>query len=74
MSKSKNTIVIGPSIGFSSILFFIFLILKLCNVIDWSWWFVTAPLWLPLALGISVLLLIMIVLFIIGIVIAIFGE
>ena len=25
--------------------FFIFMTLKLCGVIDWSWWWVTAPLW-----------------------------
>lgn len=28
-----------------SMLFFIFLVLKLCNVINWSWWWVTSPLW-----------------------------
>ncbi len=27
------------------ILFLIFLTLKLCGVIAWSWWWVTAPLW-----------------------------
>jgi hypothetical protein len=31
--------------------FLIFLTLKLCGVIDWSWWWVTAPLWMPFALG-----------------------
>lgn len=25
--------------------FIVFLILKLTNVIDWSWWWVTCPLW-----------------------------
>jgi hypothetical protein len=25
--------------------FIVFMILKLCNVINWSWWWVTAPLW-----------------------------
>ena len=25
--------------------FIVFLTLKLCNVIAWSWWWVTAPLW-----------------------------
>lgn len=25
--------------------FFIFMTLKLCGVIDWSWWWVTAPIW-----------------------------
>ncbi len=28
-------------------MFIIFLILKLTNVIDWSWFWVTAPLWIP---------------------------
>ena len=27
-----------------------FVVLKLCGVIDWSWWWVTAPFWGPLAL------------------------
>lgn len=34
-------------IGFSSLLFLLFVGLKLGDVIDWSWWWVTAPLWLP---------------------------
>jgi hypothetical protein len=33
-----------------TVLFFIFLTLKLCGVIDWSWWWVTAPLWAIFAL------------------------
>lgn len=27
------------------LVFIVFLTLKLCNVITWSWWWVTAPLW-----------------------------
>ena len=27
-------------------LFIVFLILKLCKVINWSWWWVTSPLWM----------------------------
>ena len=38
----------GLSLG--TILFVVFLILKLTNNIDWSWWWVTAPLWIPWAL------------------------
>jgi len=37
-------------ISFVDILFFIFLILKLCGVIDWPWVWVLAPLWIPLVL------------------------
>ena len=31
----------------ASILGIIFVTLKLCGVIDWSWWWVTAPFWIP---------------------------
>lgn len=33
-----------------TVLFVIFLVLKLTGNIDWSWWWVTAPLWGPLVL------------------------
>ena len=36
------------SLGF--ILFLVFMILKLTGVIDWSWFYVTLPLWIPAAL------------------------
>ncbi len=36
-------------ISFSGALFLVFLILKLTDNIDWSWWWVTAPLWIPVA-------------------------
>lgn len=44
-------------IGFGGILFIVFLILKLTNVIDWSWWWITAPLWIPVAFGILIFIL-----------------
>lgn len=36
--------------GISFILFVVFLILKLTDQITWSWWWITAPLWIPTAL------------------------
>ena len=33
-------------LGFPSILFLVFLVLKLCGVIAWSWWWVASPLWI----------------------------
>ena len=50
MSDNKS-----KSIGLSDVLFIVFLVLKLTNVINWSWWWVTSPLWLPLALAIVLL-------------------
>lgn len=40
------------------ILFIVFLVLKLTNNIDWSWWGVTSPLWIVPAFIISILILI----------------
>jgi hypothetical protein len=37
-------------IGLGMVLFLIFLVLKLTETIDWSWWWVTSPLWIPIAL------------------------
>ena len=34
------------NIGIGTILFVVFLILKLCGTISWSWWWVTSPLWI----------------------------
>ena len=42
-------------IGVGTTLFIVFLVLKLTNTIDWSWWWVTSPLWIPVALGIVIL-------------------
>lgn len=36
-------------IGLPGALFLLFLALKLTGYIDWSWWWVTAPIWLPAA-------------------------
>lgn len=43
-------------LGLGTILFVVFLILKLCGVIDWSWVWVTAPIWIPFGLGVILIL------------------
>lgn len=42
-SKAKK----GVS-GLCTIVFIIFLFLKLTGLVTWSWWWITSPLWLPL--------------------------
>jgi hypothetical protein len=37
----------NKSLELGTILFLIFLVLKLTNNISWSWWWVTSPLWIP---------------------------
>ena len=55
MSNEKTT---SGGIGFGSLLLLTFIILKLVGVIDWSWWWVLSPIWIPvvLLLAMSVLL------------------
>ena len=52
---SDTKIVAHP--GFCTLLFTVFLVLKLTHTIDWSWWWVTAPLWIPLGFVIIALIL-----------------
>ena len=60
MSNSNSTTTSG-GIGFSGLLTVAFVVLKLCHVIDWSWWWVFSPLWISVAL-VLVLLVIMAIL------------
>ena len=45
-------------IGIGMVLFLIFLVFKLTNTIDWSWWWVTSPLWIPFALFVLIVVMI----------------
>lgn len=47
MSKDNSS----SGIGFLSLLAVLFIGLKLTNYIDWSWWYVTLPLWGGLAIA-----------------------
>jgi hypothetical protein len=42
---SKNNSNSSNGIGLFSLMFLIFMTLKLMGYITWSWWWVTAPLW-----------------------------
>ena len=41
-------------ITFLQLLTIVFVVLKLTKYIDWSWWWVLAPLWAPVVLVIAV--------------------
>ena len=56
MNDNNNAACGG--IGFTGLLFLVFLVLKLTHVIDWSWWWVTAPLWIGAAAGLLFLLIV----------------
>lgn len=54
MSEASNASSGG--IGFCGLLGIVFITLKLCHVVNWSWWWVTCPLWGPFAAIIAVVL------------------
>ena len=49
MERRNNSAAGG--ISFSGLLQIVFIVLKLCHVIDWSWWWILAPTWIPLCLA-----------------------
>lgn len=56
MSESNSS---SGGIGLGGVVFIVFLVLKLVPgnpVNQWSWWWVTCPLWGVLALGLGILL------------------
>ena len=58
MNNEKTT---SGGIGFGSALLLTFIILKLVGVIDWSWWWVLSPIWIPVALLLAVSILLFVV-------------
>lgn len=56
--SNRNRVSSSPSsggIGFTGLLQIAFIILKLCHVIDWSWWWVLAPTWISVLLVVVIL-------------------
>jgi len=69
MSNSNSST--NGGIGITGCLFLIFLTLKLAKVgavATWSWWWVTSPLWLPLAVILPIAALIYIIAMIIDVI------
>jgi hypothetical protein len=58
MDNSKN---VKTSYSLTTPLFLIFLVLKLTGLINWSWWWVTSPLWIPLLFGLAILGIILLI-------------
>lgn len=66
---NKNKTV-NRGIGTTTLLGIIFIILKISGVIDWEWLWVLSPFWIPIATFVVILL----VIFIIGGIIAILDK
>lgn len=54
MSKG-NSSSSSSGIGILGLLGVVFVTLKLCGVINWSWWYVTMPFWGGIALSLAII-------------------
>ena len=54
---SKNSSSNSGGIGLCGLLTVAFIVLKLCNVITWSWVWVLAPLWIPAAIALVIIVI-----------------
>lgn len=59
MSNQSQSQTAG--IGFCGLLAIVFIVLKLIGVITWSWLWVLAPLWIPVAIVLIVIAIIFVV-------------
>lgn len=59
---SKNTNIKAKITGIPvlALVTIVLMVLKLTGVVSWSWWAVTAPIWVPLAIAIIVILVVLI--------------
>lgn len=57
MSKNNSS---SGGIGFTGLLTIVFIVLKLTNYINWSWWWVLSPIWIALSLFILIVIAIII--------------
>ena len=55
MNDNKSNAASG-GIGFTGLLTIAFIVLKLCNVITWSWWWVLSPIWISTGLVIGIII------------------
>lgn len=58
--NNNNNSTTSAGIGFCGLLTIAFIVLKLLNVITWSWLWVLAPIWIPTIFWIIVVIIIFI--------------
>ena len=59
MKESNNNVTTG-GITAIDVLQIVFIVLKLCGVIKWSWWLVLMPIWISLGIGIILFIILLI--------------
>ena len=59
--NKPSVVATGGSLGFSGLLTIVFIVLKLCNVINWNWFWVLSPVIFSAALWIVLFVIVMII-------------
>lgn len=57
----RTTAIAKGGLNLCDVLLLIFIVLKLCKIINWSWWWVLSPFWIPLGLYIALIIVVLIV-------------
>lgn len=57
----ENKTIKNSGIGFFGLLTIAFIVLKLCDVISWSWIWVLAPLWMTWTIALLIALIVVII-------------
>ena len=52
MSNSNSS---SGGIGFAGLLTIVFIVLKLIDKIDWSWWWVLSPIWISASIAVIII-------------------
>lgn len=60
MNNERNNATAG-GIGFCGLLTVAFIVLKLTDVINWSWLWVLAPIWIPTAITLAIIVIVLVV-------------
>lgn len=61
MSEKKISSSSSSGIGFLGLLAVLFIGLKLTGYIDWSWWWVLAPLWIGWAIVLGIIAIVLLI-------------
>lgn len=61
MNQNNDDKTTYRGIGFCGALTIAFVVLKLCGVIHWHWLWVLAPLWIPFAIALAIILVLAVI-------------
>lgn len=58
--NKKTSTAAKSGMSFFEVLLIVFIVLKLCKIINWSWWWVLSPMWIPLIIWLILFIIVLI--------------